>query len=299
MFKLPILKAGDQVEIIAPASRCSNEALSAIQSLLHSWKLQCVVNEGLFGEDLLCAHSDEARFAFLKNALHNPNTQAVICARGGYGSMRLLPELAKLPPPSSAKLFLGMSDITALHLFFQQTWQWPVVHGSLSPDKLSAESIAAVKSFLFGETNEIVFQGEALNLVAKHPAMLETTVIGGNLSIVQTSVGTPWQMNGRGKIIFLEDIGERGYRIDRILEHLRQAGLFQHCAAILFGDFTGGAEPNGASLITPVLERFASNCTVPVIKIAGIGHERTNHPLPLGTQVQLTLGECIQLNCMR
>lgn len=299
MFTIPILKAGDKVEIIAPASRCSDAALIAIQDLLTSWQLQCVVNPQLFGQDLLCAHSDEARFTFLKNALYNPETQAVICARGGYGSLRLLPRLANMSPPSSAKLFLGMSDITALHLFLQQNWQWPVVHGSLSPDKLSVESIAAVKSLIFGETSDIVFQGDALNLAAKQSSTLESTLIGGNLSIVQTSIGTIWQMDGREKIIFLEDVGERGYRIDRILEHLRQAGIFQNCVAIIFGDFTEGTEPDGSSLINPVLERFASACAIPVIKVAGIGHDRCNHPLPFGTQVKLTLGDHIKLTCTR
>ena len=204
MFTLPILKAGDKVEIIAPASRCSDEDLKALIELLTSWQLHCIVNDHIFGQDLLCANSDAMRFESLKNALLNPETKAVICARGGYGSLRLIPELAKVSPPSTPKLFIGMSDITALHLFLQQTWQWPVVHGALAPNKLSLDSIAAVKSLLFGETDHIEFRGEALNLAAKKNVTIESTLTGGNLSLVQTSIGTIWQLDGREKIIFIE-----------------------------------------------------------------------------------------------
>jgi muramoyltetrapeptide carboxypeptidase len=86
VLKLPILKPGDKIEIIAPASRCSDNFLIDLKNLLTSWQLHCVVSENIFGQDLLCANSDDARFEFLKNALQNPETKAVICARGGYGN---------------------------------------------------------------------------------------------------------------------------------------------------------------------------------------------------------------------
>jgi muramoyltetrapeptide carboxypeptidase len=299
MFKLPILKAGDQIEIIAPASRSTDEQLIALKTLLTSWQLNCIINDHIFGEDLLCANSDAARFESLKNALLNPKTSAIICARGGYGSMRLIPELSKIHPPCSPKLFIGMSDITALNLFLQQHWQWPVIHGALAPDKFSPESTRALQSLLFGETHQIVFRGEALNVAAKELMIIESTITGGNLAILQTSIGTIWQTDAQEKILFIEEIAERGYRVDRMLEHLRQAGILKDIVAIIFGDFTGGAEPDGSSLINPVLDRFASNCEIPIIRILGIGHDYVNHPLPLGTKVQLSLGDEIQLTCFR
>lgn len=299
VFKLPILKAGDQIEIIAPASRCSDAFLIELKNLLSSWQLHCVVNEPIFGQDLLCANSDHMRFKSLKNALQNPETKAIICARGGYGSMRLLPELANIAQPSFTKLFIGMSDITALNLFLQQQWKWPVIHGALAPDKFSPESTAALKSLIFGEGTQIAFSGKALNPAAKKNTTIESTLIGGNLSLLQTSIGTIWQMNGQEKIIFIEEVGERGYRIDRMLEHLRQSGLFKDIAAIVLGDFTEGKEPNGSSLVNPVLERFADSCDIPVIKVQGIGHDHINYPLPLGTKVQLSLGNDVTLTCFR
>ena len=297
VFKQPILKIGDRIEIIAPASRCSAEQLNSIINTLTSWGLVCSVNDNLFGDDLLCANSDEARFEALKNALLNPETKAVICARGGYGSLRLIPDLTQVPPPNFAKLFIGMSDITALNLFLQQTWQWPVVHGALAPDKFSQESTDALKSLIFGETEDIKFTGEALNQAAQEKISIQSTLTGGNLSILQASIGTIWQVDGREKIVFIEEVSERGYRIDRMLEHLRQAGIFKDVAAIIFGDFTGGNEPNGSSLINPVLTRFASDFKIPVVKIPGIGHDFINKPLPLGTNVQLSCKEGVKLTC--
>ena len=294
----PLLKLsqGDHVEIIAPASRCSDQHLDELQALLTSWSLNCSVSPDIFGNDLLCANTDAIRFQLLKNALFNPDTKAIICARGGYGCMRLIPELAKLKAPIAQKLFVGMSDITALHLYLQQAWQWPVIHGALAKNKFSKESIAALKSILFGKTIQQPFAGSPLNLHATKTQTIHAAITGGNLSIVQASIGTPWQIQSDNKIIFLEEINERGYRVDRMLEHLSQANIFQHATAIIFGDFLEGKEPNGNSLIQPVLERFANSCDIPVIQIHGIGHGHINFPLVLGIESQLNLGNKITLD---
>jgi len=297
MHTLPILQPGDCVEIIAPASRCSDQQLAELKNLLVSWQLNCVIQEDIFGHDLLCANTDELRFRSLKNALQNPATKAIICARGGYGSMRLIPELAKITPPITPKLFVGMSDVTALSLYLQQQWQWPVIHGSAALDKYSLESINALKAILFGTVKQVEFSGFPLNEAAKQHHLLEATITGGNLSLVQTSIGTLWQIDGLNKIIFLEETGERGYKIDRMLQHLCQANIFKDAAAILFGDFIEGKEPNGSTLIKPVLERFAKHCAIPVLQVEGIGHGYTNFPLPLGIHSRLQLGPKVKIFC--
>ena len=299
MYKMPILNPGDRVEIIAPASRCTDDVLNDLKALLVSWQLDCIIDKNIFGNDLLCANSDEMRFKSLKNALQNSETKAIICARGGYGSMRLIPALSKVTPPNAPKLFVGMSDITALHLFFEQQWRWPTIHGALARDKFSPESIRSLKSILFGEVDQTVLTGLPLNALAEKTGIIESQLTGGNLSLVHTGVGTIWQMNGENKIIFLEDVGERGYRIDRMLAHLCQANIIKGAAAIVFGDFTEGNEPNGDSLVEPVLERFAKNCGIPVVKIEGVGHGYINFPLLLGTPATLTLGQSAKLTCCR
>lgn len=300
MKKLPILKPSDSVELIAPASRCSDSQLLEFKGLLESWQLNCIVKEDIFGKDLLCANTDEARFDHLKNALLNPETKAIICARGGYGAIRLIPKLAELRPPATPKIFVGMSDTTCLQLYLQQQWGWPTIHGAAAPDRFSQESIASLKSILFGEVNYVEFtQLKPLNQQAKENRIIESRVTGGNLAIIQSGIGTCWQMDGRNKLILLEDIGERGYRVDRMLEHLQQANIFKGAAAILLADFLGGEEPDGTSLIQPVLARFAEHRDIPVVQMQGIGHGRINFPVPFETSAQLRLGDKIQLICLR
>ncbi|WP_058522114.1 S66 peptidase family protein [Legionella tucsonensis] len=299
MRKLPILSIGDSVEIIAPSSRSSDTQLFRLKELLESWELNCVVQKDIFAPDLLCANTDEMRFAHLKNALQNPKTKAVICVRGGYGSMRLIPKLAEIHPPSEVKIFIGISDVTCLHLYLQQHWGWPTIHGAAASDKFSKESIAAVRSILFRD-EPTQFNGLIpLNKHAQKEGFIKSHVTGGNLAIIQSGVGTCWQMDGRDKIILLEEIGERGYRVDRMLEQLKQASLFSRAAAIILGDFLEGDEPNGFSLIEPVLQRFAESCPIPVLRIAGIGHGPINFPISFGTEAHLQLGERAQLTCFR
>lgn len=299
MKNLPLLKPGDCVEIIAPASRCPDDQLANLIHLLESWDLTCLVAENIFAKDLFCANIDSVRFEHLKKALYNPDSKAVICARGGYGSMRLIPELSQLEPPNKSKIFVGMSDTTALQLFFQEKWQWPSIHGSLSPDRFSLESIGRMKVLLF-QDGPILFQNLILaNERAKEDNIIEGEMTGGNLCLIQASIGTPWALNPKDKIILIEEIGERGYRIDRMFEHLKQSQLFSGAKAIILGDFLGGLEPDGTSLIEATLERFAKACPIPVVQIKGIGHDYCNFPIPLGTWSTLKLGNSPYLCCQR
>lgn len=293
---LPSLNSGDSVSIIAPASRCSSKTIIDLKELLSSWKLHSVIDDEIFGDDILCANSDEARFLSLQKALQNPATKAIICARGGYGSIRLIPALAKIKRPDSPKLFIGMSDITALLLYLQQEWLWPVIHASAAVEKFSRPSIQALKSILFAENKSITWQGIPLNAQATDNHTIEASITGGNLSIIQASIGTVWQIKAENKIIFLEEIGERAYRVDRILEHLWQTNIFAKAQAILFGDFLEGKEPNGSSLILPVLERFAKRCKIPVALVKGIGHGPDNFPILLGAKAKLILADPIFLS---
>ena len=269
-----------------------------MKELLESWQLSCIVNEDIFGTDVLCANTDEARFKHLKQALLNPQSKAIFCARGGYGSMRLIPQLTEVHPPQAVKVFVGMSDITALQLYLQQAWGWPTIHGVSAPDRFSVESIASLKAILFGAVKCVEFTGLVpMNSSALRRQVIQSSLTGGNLSLIQAGIATRWQMDARNKIILIEEIGERGYRVDRMLEHLTQAGVFHHAAAIVLADFLEGKEPDHSSKIEPVLERFAHQCDIPVVRLHGIGHGYHNSPIPLGTNTILSLGNEGELTC--
>src|SRR5690606_34603691 len=142
-----------------------------------------------------------------------------------------------------------MSDITALNIFLVQQWHWATLHASLAIDYLAPESIALLKQVLLGEINHLVFTGvEPLNALATQDQLIEGVITGGNLTLVQTSIGTAWQLNTQDKILLLEETNERGYRVDRMLEHLYQTKLFAQAKAVILGDFIKGEEPDGSSL---------------------------------------------------
>ena len=218
--------------------------------------------------------------------------------------MRLIPHLLKLKAPPRPKLFIGFSDITALHLFFSQHWNWPVIHGrtisQMHPDYADTPDRKFLTDVIFGRKTEMVFKKLLpLNSAAKTTADIKGKITGGNLRIVQSSIGTSWELKAKGKILFIEDVGERGYSVDRMLEQMIQAKIIDKgLKAIIFGDFTEGLEKDGRDLTSAALERFAQRVPYPVLKGLPAGHGHViNYPIPFNTTSILKTGRSCQLMC--
>jgi muramoyltetrapeptide carboxypeptidase len=166
------------------------------------------------------------------------------------------------------------------------------LHGPLL-DRLGKGLIAPkyekeLHNILWGKTKEVEFKTlKPMNKAAKDLKQVKASVIGGNMTVLQSTLGTPWQIKTKGKFIFFEELAERGYRIDRIFEHFRQCGLFRGCSGIILGDFIGGQEPQGGSKIDPVLERWAQDLTIPVFKGLQAGHGEIQRPVPFNTECEL------------
>ena len=286
-----LLKSGDIVDVVAPGFRCSAEALAAGIAFLRRLGLKPRLPRTLFGRDLLCAHSDRVRFEHLKRALMAPDSRCLWCVRGGYGAIRLVDRLLELAPPPRRKLFIGYSDATTLHYFLNHHWKWPSLHGPLL-DRLGsgmvpAEELDELKAVLFGAQREVEFAGLVpLNAQARSRRAVRSKLYGGNLTVLQTMLGTPLQRRPR-QILFLEDVGERGYRVDRMLQHLSQAGALRDLKAVVFGAFLGGQEPDGRNLVPEVLRRFAREQSFPVLTGLVAGHGERNRPVFFGTPAEL------------
>lgn len=295
------LEPGDVVDVVAPGYPASREAVEGARRFLTRWGLIPRIPADLMAPHFLHANTDEKRLEHLKRALLAKDSKAVWCLRGGYGSNRLLPALAKIKKPTDAKLFIGISDITTLHVFLNQEWGWATVHGPLL-DRMGAGRIRPrhereLKRLLFGEDRRIEFTGlKALNEAAAKRRTLRASIIGGNLTVLQSLIGTPWSFSGSGHFLFVEDIGERGYRIDRIFEHIRQAGLFKGCRGLLIGDFVGGEEPQGKNLIPAVIKRWAKDLDLPLYSGLEAGHGEIQRPVPFGPPATLTVGREIRLS---
>jgi muramoyltetrapeptide carboxypeptidase len=289
------LNPGDTVDIIAPSSKCAVDTIPKVAKLLTSWGLKPHISEDILGDDLLCANSDEMRFHLLKESLLNKNSKAIWCLRGGYGSARLIPMLETIVPPPQQKMFIGFSDTTALHIFFQQKWGWQTVHGSTANQTanhlIDDTSIQKLKDLILGHTEKIEFQLTTLNDAAKKLNKISAPMVGGNLTLIECSLSTSWQLDTKNKIILLEDVNMPAYQIDRSLIHLKQANLLQHAKAIILGEFMGRDKEKDAELIEKTLVRFANEVNIPVLKTAEIGHGIINYPLPLAMPATLEMGK--------
>ena len=297
------LLLNEPVDIIAPASASTDEVLNQGMEWLREIGLVPRMPEKMINTDLFFAAPLKEQWEFFKDALYS-DSKVMWCLRGGYGSMRLLPLLETLTPPKKPKLLIGFSDITSLHLFFNQKWNWPTLHGrtisQLKPGQNQDEEHQLLVDLLFGIRKEIEFNDLIpINDQAKKSRLIEGTMTGGNLRLLQSSIGTPWQMSPKGKILFIEDIYERGYSVDRMLEQLLLAKIIdQDLKALVIGDFNEGLEKNGEDLVPIALERFAKKVPYPVLKGLPCGHRQgVNYPLSFNTPATLHLGESAKLVC--
>ncbi len=295
MKKWAPLKENDIVDIIAPASSAQYN-ISKVQDFIKALGLVPRIAEDIIDvESRYVANTNQYRFEHLRDALYAEDSKVIWCLRGGYGSMNLIPELSKLTPPDKAKAFIGFSDITALHIFLNQKWNWPTIHG-----RMIAEVSENYDDNLIDSFKNLLFKQEALNydLVpmndkAKSHQSIKSQIIGGNLCLVENSLATNWQINPSGKILFLEEVGEKPYRIDRSFDHLRQAGIFDNVKAIIFGAFSCNDED--LELMNYTLSKFVDSLDIPVLSMPYIGHNVANPPLPFGSEVKLTLDEVANL----
>jgi muramoyltetrapeptide carboxypeptidase len=286
------------IRSIAPASGIESEVIEQLRSITH-FKIN-IPDNIVENKIIFHANADEERFLQLKNALYDKSPHTIIWTlRGGYGSARLIEKLRQCPKPETEKIFIGYSDITALHLFLSQHWHWHTIHGDglaklLTPtqDPQNFKRIASIISKK--EKNLTLDPLIPLNKEALDTKKISGRITGGNLSIIQTSIGTPWQIQTAGKILFIEEVSEKGYRIDRILNHLKQSGILKKVKGIVFGQlisFLDTVDLPTSEDITVALERFATETNIPVFKSNQFGHGHTNYPLIYNAPSEIVLNK--------
>lgn len=290
------LQKGDIVDVVSPGFASTPEEVEKAREFLLKWGLVPRIPKNLIQKHFLHSNTDEKRFGFLKDALEAKDSKIVWCLRGGYGSNRLLPYLDKMKKPKAQKLLVGISDITSLHVYLSQKWQWPTFHASLldrmGSGKVPAKIEKETMNLLFGKTSSVEFNKlKAMNEAALKMKPIKTSVVGGNLIVLQSTLGTPYQLKTDGKVLFIEDLGERGYRVDRVLEHFDQAGLFKKCKGLVIGEFLGGQETNGKTLWPQVFKTWAEKLDIPVFSGMEAGHGVIQRPLPLSTSAVLSGGK--------
>lgn len=297
--KWPQLQVGDLIDIVAPGSAAPEDVIAEALTVLHSWGFRTRWNPAQQDPDDFCSASDEQRLKHLKKALFAKDSKAVWCVRGGYGSLRLIPEMMKWKKPAQSKLLLGYSDISSLHLFLSQQWKWVSCHGplleGLRPGRTKLQHIQELKYCLLGVEQEIVQDLVPLNSWAKKKKVLEGRLAGGNLMTLVSHCGTRLSPKWKSKIVLFEEIAERGYRVDRLLNQALQTKCFDGVQAVVFGEFLGGAEKDGRELAQKAIQDFADRVRFPVLAGLEMGHGEANRPWFIGASAEIFLGAQSQL----
>ena len=256
-----------KIAVVATGARFEHKKVLAGVAELRRWGLQVSCGRHLFARDIIFAGTLAQRADDMSAALADPSVEAIWIARGGYGAYAVAQELAQRGKPRRPKLLIGHSDATALHLLWNR-WGWTSLHASCLDrigDPASRQERIKLK--------DIFIEG--------HREMIGP-MTGGNLTLLASSIGTLWELDARGKILFIEEVGERAYRIDRMLTQLSSAGKLRALKGVLLGDFTDCNESDGKRLWPTILHRHFAHAPYPVLKGFPAGHGRRRLPLFFG-----------------
>jgi muramoyltetrapeptide carboxypeptidase len=280
-----LLRPRDPVHVVAPAGPFDRPTFEAGLALI-AQRYSPQYEPGLFESHRYLAGDDRRRRDELSRALLDSRARALFCARGGYGSMRLVADLPLADMAST--MLVGFSDITTLHLALQAQGRVSI-HGPVLTQLGRQPPDVHERLFRLLESPEPPppLTGSATYV----PGTAEGPLLGGNLSLFIHLLGTPFMPSLDGAVLLLEDIGERPYRLDRMWTHLRLAGVFERVRGIVLGDFTECEERNAAYTSADVLRSLAEETGLPCAAGFPIGHGTLNYPVPLGTSVRLDAGE--------
>ena len=280
----PGLRPGDRIAVVAPASAFDRASFEAGLAVLAA-RYRPVFDPGCFARTRYLAGDDSRRLDELTAALADDSVKAIVAARGGYGTLRLLADLwpklraAAFPP----KPVVGFSDLTALHAVLQAAG-WVSIHGPVVT-QLGAQPPAVAERLV--HLLESPVAPAPLRGTPLAAGVVEGPLLGGNLSLLTRLLGTRYLPDLDGAILLLEDVGERPYRLDRMWTHMQLAGVFARVRGIVLGSFTACEESGADYTSGEVLRELAVSTGLPCAAGFPIGHGDVNEPVPLGVRVRL------------
>ncbi|MDX9883922.1 MAG: LD-carboxypeptidase [Prolixibacteraceae bacterium] len=296
----PFLKPGDRIRIVSPAGRVVAEKILPGIGLLRDQGFEVLVGEHVFAGHFQYAGTDRQRAADFQLALNDPETKAIICARGGYGSVRILEYLDFTELKKKPKWLVGFSDITVLHSVFNKLGI-AGIHGPMPGFFMQgghcSESFRKLHDSLTGKVPAYIFDAHPQNRNGETSGIL----VGGNLSLLYSLNGTRYELDPKGKILFIEDISEYLYHLDRMMTNFRLSGKLEKLAGLVVGSFTkmkDNDKPFGKTVEEIILDAVR-DYDFPVCFSFPSGHVNRNMPLLLGANYSLLVASSCKLEIQK
>ncbi len=289
------LQKGDTIGILTPASAFNPERLNEAIQNFEQFGLKVKIAPNALKHNGFLAGTDQERLDDLHTLFADPEVKGIFCVRGGYGAARLLPHIDFELIAKNKKIFTGYSDITALLTAFWKKSNLKGFHAPMGLANFTDFVIDSYEKVFFGEGNNVVFADnpEILSFgktKGKHKGKAKGELLGGNLSVFVTLLGSEYWVDTKGKILFFEDIDEEPYRIDRFLTQLLIGGHLQKAAGIVLGQFTNcetQKNTDDSFSLDQVIKDRLKNLNIPIIKGFPFGHVDKNMVLPFGSLVEI------------
>ena len=287
----PKLKAGDKVAIVAPARKISIEEIKPAIDIIESWGLTVTVGNTIGKENFQFAGTDEERLNDFQNAIDDDSVKAIICARGGYGTVRFVDEIDFRKFSKKPKWICGFSDITVLQSTLLNVYGIASVHSTmaLAFENNTVDSLETLREILFGENVSYSIPYNKLNRFGSEYGIL----CGGNLSLLQNLSGTNSDIDTDDKILFIEDVDEYLYHFDRMMQWLKRSGKLENLAGLLVGHLTkmknlDELKPFGKTA-EEIISEAVNEYEYPVCFGFPAGHENDNRAFVIGGKYSLTV----------
>lgn len=292
-FKIPsYLKSGDTIGITSPAGYITSEQVQASALIMQGWGFNVKIGDAIGKRDFTFGGTDEERTMDMQRMLDDPSINAIMCARGGYGFVRIIDKLDFSAFKRHPKWIIGFSDITVLHCHLAKQYGIASIHSKMcnsfpddwaTADPIQVETILSIKNALTGEQMSYVSPVTANNRLGKAEGIL----VGGNLSIIETLAGSQSDLDTKGKILFIEDTGEYLYSIDRMFWNLKRNGKLSHLKGLIIGGFKVKTaeigDEFGKTIYDIVMEKTAEY-QYPIAFDFPVGHQKNNFALKCGVK---------------
>lgn len=292
MIRPPYLQKGDKIAIVAPAGKVEREKVELAVKMFEKWGYEVVVGDNVFNDYHIFSASDEERADDLQKAMDSEDIRAIVCARGGYGCIRIVDKLDYSKFQGNPKWLIGFSDITVLHAKLN-TLGIESIHGPMPvkfpSDCSESEDLIVLKDLIEGETPEYHFESHSLNRAGKCGGEL----VGGNLSIVYSLHGIEIEWKKHEKILFIEDIDEDLYHLDRMMQNLKHSGKLERLQGLIVGQLTGmkDGDPSFGKSAYEIIAEAVAGYKFPVVYGFPAGHGDVNFSLIFGAMAELEVNK--------